>query len=131
MTIVRARVRVEGFEKAREGMALVDTGASVTILDRGVAEDIGVEITKMKRALVTASGHRVEGVVGILRKMALEEELPYAYVLLASIPKQVAEILEEEGLENWIIVGVTALELAGYAVDPRTGTLRKTELLLI
>lgn len=74
MTIVRARVRVEGFEKAREGMALVDTGASVTILDRGVAEDIGVEITKMKRALVTASGHRVEGVVGILRKMALEED---------------------------------------------------------
>lgn len=111
---------------------MVDTGASITILDRGVAEDIGVEVTKMRGELVTASGHRVEGVIGVLRRMVLEdEELPYAYVLLTSIPEEVAKTLKRNGLDEWIIVGVTALELAGYIADPRTGVLRRTELLLI
>ena len=83
LTVVRAKVKAEGFKGLTEGTALVDTGASITILHDEVAEDLSVEATKMERVLVTASEHKVKGKIGILKKLVLEEEeLPYAYVLL-------------------------------------------------
>lgn len=48
MTIVKARLRLEGSKRCIEGVMLVDTGASVTIVDEEVADRIGIARVNLK-----------------------------------------------------------------------------------
>lgn len=61
MTIVRANLRLEGTKEHSEGTALIDTGASVTLIDRDVADKVGVTHLRRTLTLTIASGHKMEG----------------------------------------------------------------------
>jgi len=132
LTIVKARLRLEGTREYSEGVTLVDTGASVTIVDKEVADKVGVIYIKRTLTLTTASGHKMEGELAVINKLIIdEEELPYAHLLILEIPKEVKEMLRSKQLSDWGIIGLTTLELLNLMPDITTGKLKKTESFML
>jgi predicted aspartyl protease len=128
---VRARVVVTGSKGSREGTALVDTGAVMTVVDRDVADAVGVVYTGRRRALISATGHRLEGEVAVVRELIVEGEvLDYEKVLAVRLNEEVKKVLRSLDVDDSIIVGVTTIELAGFIPDTATGRLRKIEAFL-
>lgn len=131
MGTVRARVVVTGSKGSREGTALVDTGAVMTVVDRDVADAVGVVYTGRRRALISAAGHRLEGEVAVVRELIVEGEvLDYEKVLAVRLNEEVKKVLRSLDVDDSIIVGVTTIELAGFIPDTATGRLRKIEAFL-
>jgi len=132
LTIVKARLRLQGSREHSDGTALVDTGASVTIVDRDLADKIGVTYVKRILTLTTASGHKMEGELAVINKLIVEgEELPYAHLLVLKIPEEVKEMLRSKELSDWGVVGLTTLELLNLMPDTTTGKLRKTDSFML
>jgi len=132
LTIVKAKLRLEGLQEHSEGIALVDTGASVTLVDREAADKVGVTHVKRTLTLTTASGHKMEGELAVINKLIIEgEELPCAHLLLLEIPEEVKEMLRSKQLSDWAIIGLTTLELLNLMPDTTTGKLRKTESFML
>lgn len=131
MGTLRARVVVTGSKGSREGTALVDTGAVMTVVDRDVADAVGVVYTGRRRALISATGHRLEGEVAVVRELIVEGEvLDYEKVLAVRLNEEVKKALRSLDVDDSIIVGVTTIELAGFIPDTATGRLRKIEAFL-
>jgi len=88
MTIVGAAVRLAGLKNSYTvDSALVDTGARMTLIDRSLAEHLGVVYTGRKLSFVPALGHRVEAVEAIVPELILEgEALKYEAVAVTEIP---------------------------------------------
>jgi aspartyl protease family protein len=95
--------------------ALVDTGATFTTLPKIVAEKLDlVEVTR--RRVRTASG---------------EEVLPESYVTIEIRGERTTTpVLISEKIDR-VLLGVLTLEALALKVDPKTGQLEKTELLLL
>lgn len=129
--VVRAAVVLKGYKGSKECIALVDTGAALTVMDRWLADVIGVDYTGRKRTLLSVSGHRIEGEIAIVREMQVEGEvLDYEKVVAVSLPETVKNSLKNLGLDDSIIIGLTTVELANYMPDTSTGKLRKIETFL-
>jgi predicted aspartyl protease len=129
--IVRAKVVLRGSKGSREGATLVDTGAAMTVVDREVADAVGVMYTGRRRMLISATGHRLEGEVAIVRELNIEGEvLDYEKVLAVKLSEEVKKALRELDADDSIIVGITTIELAGFIPDTTTGRLRKIETFL-
>jgi clan AA aspartic protease len=95
--------------------ALVDTGATVTTVPRRIAEQIGLDIVG-QNAVRTATG-----VVTVDRS-------------LAWIEIQGKDGFAQVGVSDTypdVLVGVTTLEVLGFAVDPVNERLVDSELLLL
>jgi len=133
MTIVRAAVRLVGLRNSYTvDSALVDTGARMTLMDRSLAEHLGVVYTGRKLSFVSASGHRVEAVEALIPEFILEgEALKYEAVAVTEIPGEVREALRRSGLEELLIVGLLTLERAGMKPNPVTGRLERVEGFII
>jgi len=129
MTIVRAAVRLAGLKNSYTvDSALVDTGARMTLVDRSLAEHLGVVYTGRKLGFVPASGYRVEAVEAIVPELVLEgEALKYEAVAVTEIPGEVREALRRSGLEELLIVGLLTLERAGMKPNPVTRRLERVE----
>jgi len=54
---------------------LVGTGVAMTVIDRSLAENVGVMCTGRRRSLVSATGHKLEGEVAIVRELVVEDEV--------------------------------------------------------
>jgi predicted aspartyl protease len=129
--VVRAKVAVKGLKGSREGTALVDTGAAMTVVDREVADAVGVMYTGRRRMLISATGHRLEGEVAIVKELNVEGEvLDYEKVLAVKLGEEVKKTLRKLDVDDSIIVGITTIELAGFIPDTTTGRLRKIETFL-
>jgi len=129
--IVRAKVVLRGSKGSREGAALVDTGAAMTVVDRDVADAVDVMYTGKRRTLMSATGHRLEGEVAIVRELSIEEEvLDYEKVLAVRLSEEVKKALRKLDVDDSIIIGITTIELAGFIPDTNTGKLRKIETFL-
>jgi len=70
--IVKAKVVVKGSKSSIECIALVNTGAAMTVIDREVADAIGVMYTGRRRSLVSATGHKLEGEIVIIKELNIE-----------------------------------------------------------
>jgi predicted aspartyl protease len=128
---VVARVLLKGFKNSVELNALVDTGASITIIDKDLADFIGVEYTSRERTLVTASGEVLRGRVAVIREFIIEGEfLDYERVLVVNFNENVKKILRGIGVSDLVILGLTTAESAGFIPDTSTGKLKKTEMFL-
>jgi len=95
---------------------LVDTGAMDSIVPRSVLESLGVQ-PQSRRTYRLANGQTIERDVSIAG-FRWNGHMCGATVLFG-----------EPGDEP--ILGVTALESMGLKIDPKTGTLEPTDLLLI
>jgi len=133
MAIVKAAVRLIGLKNSYiVSNALVATGARMTLVDRGLAEHIGVEYIGRRLSLTSASGHRVEALEALVPEFILEgEALKYEVVAVAELPKEVREALQRNGLDEHIIVGLLTLERASMRPNPATGKLERVEIFII
>lgn len=126
MGVVKAKVVLKGSKGSKECVALADTGAAMTVLDRKSAETIGVIYTGRKRSLTSATGHKLEGEVAILKELIVEDEvLDYEKLLAVSLGEEVKEILRKLDVDDSMILGLTTVELAGFIPDTSTGKLKK------
>jgi predicted aspartyl protease len=131
MGIVRTRVSLKGMRGSKDCIALVDTGAAMSVIDRSLAENVDVTYTGRRRSLVSATGHKLEGEVAIVRELIVEDEvLDYEKVIVVELSGDVRKVLRELGVDNSVIVGLTTVELAGLMPDTATGRLKKVETFL-
>jgi len=95
--------------------SLVDTGATFTTIPISLSDKLKLpHITKRK--VRTASG---------------EEELNESYLIIEILgEKTTTPVLISERLDR-ILIGALTLEALAFKVDPKTGKLEKTELLLL
>jgi len=95
--------------------SLVDTGATFTTIPISLSDKLKLQhITKRK--VRTASG---------------EEELNESYLIIEILgEKTTTPVLISEKLDR-ILIGALTLEALAFKVDPKTGKLEKTELLLL
>jgi len=133
MAVVKAAVRLLGSKGSyATSSALVDTGARMTIVDRGLAEYIGVEYIGRKLSPVLVSGHRIEAIEALISEFVLEEEaLRHEAVAVAEIPREVKEALRRNKLDERIIVGLLTLERAGMKPNTLSGKLERVEIFMI
>ena len=101
--------------KSREIELLVDTGATLSVIPRSVLEGLGVQ--PLQRRRFRSFGGFVEKDVGGA-VIQCQENKTFAQVIFG-----------EEG--DMPVLRVTALESLGYRVDPVTGELKPTEMLLL
>ncbi|WP_054854173.1 aspartyl protease family protein [Vulcanisaeta distributa] len=98
--------------------ALVDTGATYTVIPKRTAEELGIASTGRRVRVVTARGEAMlEESVAVIRLMG--EEGGTNVVLISDEVEQV------------LIGGVTTLETFGLRVDPTTGKLERAGVLLL
>jgi predicted aspartyl protease len=116
---VRVRIKLANAERREDGVeveeALVDTGATWTTIPRALAEELGLHVIG-QMAVKTAAGPQ-------------QLDQSYAYVELAD-KRMVTPLLVSDTLET-VLIGVTTLEALGLAVDPATGQLKESEVLLL
>ena len=95
--------------------ALVDTGATWTTLPRGIADDLGLDIVG-QFTVRTATG---------------PQTLDHSYAYVEIEGKGLVAFVLISDTYPGVIIGVTTLEGMGFAVDPKTGRLVDSELLLL
>ena len=116
---VRTAMRIAHPERRDEAAeildALVDTGASFTTLPRALAQQLGLA------SLGQLSGRTAAGV------QTLDQS--YAYIEMAG-KRSVTPVLISDTLDM-VLIGVLTLESLALAVDPATGQLKESEVLLL
>jgi clan AA aspartic protease len=95
--------------------ALVDTGATLTVIPRRIADELALPVIGKSLVQIAKGVTELEACFGVVGIMG--EETP-------------ARILVSDELDT-VIIGITVLEQLGLEVDPTTGKLKKTKLLLL
>ena len=73
MVLVRASVKLRGLKASYStNNALVDSGARMTIVERRIAEYVGVEYTGRRVNFLSISGHEVRASEAIVSEMDIE-----------------------------------------------------------
>jgi clan AA aspartic protease len=111
---VDVRIGSEDCLKVTEVRALVDTGATLTIIPRSLAIDLGLRVTGKSRVETDA------GVIELDRSRAYIEIMGRGDI----IPVLISDIIDK------VLIGVTTLEILELEVDPITRRLRERTLLL-
>ncbi|MBS7612691.1 retroviral-like aspartic protease family protein [Candidatus Bathyarchaeota archaeon] len=129
--VVKSNVELKGFKSSEKCRALVDTGAAMTVIDKSLAEVLGVMYTGRERLLTSATGHKLKGEIAMVREMIVEDEiLDYEKVLVVEFNEEVKKTLNSLNVHPLIIVGITTVELASLIPDITTGTLKKANAFL-
>ena len=129
MILVRTRVRLVGTKASYSAnTVLADSGARMSLVDRLLAEHVGVQYTGREINFVSISGHTVKASEAIVSELEVEGEvLRYEAVAVAEMLNTVKETLEKNGLDENVVVGVLTLERANMIPDTTTGKLEKVE----
>jgi len=90
----------------------VDTGATLTVIPRSVAEQLGLKVTGKSRVETGA------GIIEVERSRAYIEIMGKSEI----VPVLISDIIDK------ILIGVTTLEVLELEVDPLTGKLRERAL---
>ncbi|MEM1575183.1 MAG: retroviral-like aspartic protease family protein [Nitrososphaerota archaeon] len=129
--IIKSDVELRGLKSSEKCKALVDTGAAMTVIDKYLAEALGVTYTGRRRTLTSATGHKLIGEIAIIKELIIEGEiLDYEKVLVVEFNEEVKKTLSKLDVHDSIIIGVTTVELASFIPDITTGKLRKVETFL-
>ena len=111
---VKAKIGDPGRRKVIEVEALVDTGATLTVIPRKLAGELKLEVTG-RVPVMTASG------VVELEKTRIWIELEGKEDIVAAV---ISDVIDK------VLIGVTTLEILGLQVDPITGKLKEWTILL-
>jgi clan AA aspartic protease len=111
---INVKIGSEDGSKIIETKALVDTGATLTVIPREIARELGLRVTGRSRVETGA------GVIEMERSRAYIEIMGKKEI----IPVLISDIIDK------VLIGVTTLEILELEIDPATGTLRERALLL-
>ena len=109
-------VTISDLEKkhSKKVKALVDTGATLSVLPKELADELGIK--PETEAEVEAAGGKLRLKRGVAKiEIKGKEEIT---------PVLISEIIDK------VLIGVIILESLGFSVDPKTGTLKEASLLL-
>lgn len=128
MVLVKAKVRLSGLKESFSSTVLIDTGARMTLIDRSLAERIGVQYTGRIIDFISVSGHVVRALEAVVSELEIEGEvLKYDVLAVTDIPEKVKEILRKSEVDENIVIGVLTIERANMIPDTTTGVLRRVE----
>lgn len=127
MVLVRAMLRLVGTKSSYSANnVLADSGARMSLIDKPLAERLGVQYTGRIIRFMSISGHAVEASEAIVLELEVEgETLKYEAVAVAEMPGIVKETLRKNMLDENVIIGVLTLERANMAPNTTTGKLEK------
>jgi len=111
---VKAKIGDPGKRRVIEVDALVDTGATLTVIPRRLANELGLEVTG--KVPVMSAGDRIE-----LERTRVWIELEGKEDIVSAV---ISDVIDK------VLIGVTALEVLGLQVDPVTGRLKEWTILL-
>ncbi|ABW02606.1 aspartyl protease family protein [Caldivirga maquilingensis] len=111
---VKVRIGDPEMRKIIEVDALVDTGATLTVIPQDLARELGLTVTG-KSTVMSAGG-------------LLELERTRVWVELEGRGEVIPALIS--GIIDKVLIGVTTLEVLGLQVDPVTGKLREWTILL-
>ena len=111
---VKVRIGDPGKRRVAEVDALVDTGATLTVIPRRLAGELGLEVTG-KVPVMTAGGRIELDRTRVWIELEGREDI---------VPAVISDIVDR------VLIGVTALEVLGLQVDPVTGRLKEWPILL-
>ena len=103
-------------ERSEEIELLVDTGAMLSVIPRPVLERLGIEAVYTQRAQVFGGA-------------ILERQVGVVLFTYNGATGGVSVLFGEEADQQ--VLGVTALEVMGLRVDPRSGQLERTDILML
>ena len=111
---VEAKICSLDGSRCRTVRALVDTGATLSVVPRRLANELGLQpyrVDKVQTGAGTVEVERAAAVVEVEGRKTITEVW-------------ISDIIDKP------LIGVTTLELLGLQVDPSTGKLREAPLLL-
>ena len=113
---VWVKAKIYSMDKSRsvEVDALVDTGATLSVVPRKIAEELGIEVIR-KDEVETGTG-------------TIEVDRGVAVISIGN-RETFSEVWISDIIDR-VIIGAVVLELMGLKIDPRTGRLEPTPLLL-
>jgi len=127
---MKAKVRLSGVKKSYSSTVLTDTGARMTLVDKSLAERIGVQYTG--KTINFVSGQVVKALEALVSELEVEGEvLKYEAVAVAEIPEKVKEALRKSEIDENIIIGILTIERANMIPDTTTGILRRVESFIL
>jgi len=127
---VRARVELCNGDCVFSGVVLVDTGATGVMIDESVAERLGLET--FGEGVIVTLGSAVECRFADVSSVAVEDaDIGPRRVAVCRFPEMVKEGLKALSFSEGVVLGVSAVEDAGYVPDAREGVLRRVGLLAI
>jgi predicted aspartyl protease len=112
--LTEVQVRIHGPRVVREISLIVDTGSEDTWIRRSLLEELGLK-PRFARTYRTISNARVQRQVGPVEIECLGIQMPCPTVYADD--------------EDANVLGVTALEILGLQIDPRTREVRQAEVL--
>ncbi|MEM2593496.1 MAG: aspartyl protease family protein [Candidatus Bathyarchaeia archaeon] len=111
---VKAKIGDENRIRLIETDALVDTGATLTVIPRRMSVDLNLKPTG--KSIVETGAGRLE-----LERTRVWIELEGKSEVM---PALISDLIDK------VLIGITALEVLGLQVDPLTGRLKEWALLL-
>jgi predicted aspartyl protease len=127
---VRAKVELRNDSRVFSGVALVDTGAAGVIVDESVAEQLGLKT--FSEGVIVTLGSAVRCRFADVGSVVVEDtDIGPRRVAVCRFPEIVKERLRALGFSEVVVLGVSAVEDAGYVPDAGEGVLRKVGLLAI
>jgi clan AA aspartic protease len=96
---------------------IVDTGAMVSAIPEKIAKELGIKFP-LTRTFTLADGSKVDKPVGTA-------------ILELDGRKASDDVITLSNGKGQPLIGVRALEGMGFQVDPRTGTLKKMDAILL
>jgi hypothetical protein len=98
----------------------------MTLVDRLLAERIGVVYTGRVLSLVSISGHILKALEAVVPVLEVEGGvLKYEAIAVSDIPEDVKKVLKESNLDESIVIGLLTIERASMVPNTTTGTLRR------
>jgi len=109
-------VEIYNLEKTRSKKvrALVDAGASLSVIPKSLADELGIEAVSEDKVMTGAGQIRISRGRAWIKLEG--KESPFDL--------WISDIIDK------VLIGVVVLETFGFEVDPTTGTLREKLLLL-
>ena len=133
MVLVKARVKLTGLKASYStSAALADSGARMSLVEKHLAEHIGVKYTGRQINFISLSGHAIKASEAIVPEMKIEgEALKYEVIAVTEIPSTVKKTLRENRLDENVIIGTLTLERANMIPNTTTGKLQKAESFIL
>ncbi|RLE56661.1 MAG: hypothetical protein DRJ40_05070 [Thermoprotei archaeon] len=122
--IIKARVVIKGSRRVTEGNVLVDTGATYSIIDEELANEIGVKLLERpERILLRGICCQIEGRLCVIDTLIIEDiTVGPSVAVLTRLSTEVKEILKSYEVLNTFILGLR--DIVGFTIDVKSGRLK-------
>jgi clan AA aspartic protease len=115
LTLIGTVIKNPFTDKAITTKALVDTGATLTVIPRRIAEELQLPVIGRRRVATAKGTTELDECIGVVEVMGRKA---YVHMLVSNDV-------------DIVLIGATTLETLGLEVDPTTGKLKEATTYLL